>query len=432
MAWARRIHKSDERVRALPFQRLIAVLAEVTGSKATHLRQEPALRGADPHLAQLVATLRELVPQQGLGPAPWARRIYKSSARDQLRAMPYKRRIAVLAEVTEGTESNLSQVLELRDTDPEMAQLANTIRTRVPQEDLEAPAACARRIRDDEEVSAMQYDRRIAVLAAVTGVREGSLRLYPALRDIDPRIAELVHTLRGRVPQEDRESPTVWARRINKRGEPELRAMRYDRRIAVLAAVTGATESNLRREPALRDTNPEMAQLVDTLRGRVLQADRESPQAWARRIYKLDEEVRAMPYNERIAVLAAVTGALEGNLRQVQELRDTDPQMAQLADNIRTRVPREDDVRAQQPAPLGLLQAEWRDIEAAIVLMRQRGMVRETAEGAVGLPSGALAAVVDAYGRWLDEHAQAQALVGLTDEQLTSFCQMLEHLHQEL
>jgi hypothetical protein len=293
LAWARRIHKSDERVRALPFQRLIAVLAEVTGSKATHLRQEPALRGADPHLAQLVATLRELVPQQGLGPAPWARRIYKSSARDQLRAMPYKRRIAVLAEVTEGTESNLSQVLELRDTDPEMAQLANTIRTRVPQEDLEAPAAWARRIRDDEEVSAMQYDRRIAVLAAVTG-------------------------------------------------------------------------------------------------------------------------------------------ALEGNLRQVQELRDTDPQMAQLADNIRTRVPREDDVRAQQPAPLGLLQAEWRDIEAAIVLMRQRGMVRETAEGAVGLPSGALAAVVDAYGRWLDEHAQAQALVGLTDEQLTSFCQMLEHLHQEL
>src|SRR5437016_2971576 len=165
----------------------------------------------------------------------------------------------------------------------------------------------------------MPYVRRIAVLSAVTGVREADLRRDPALRDIDPQIAQLVHTLRGRVPQENEESPTVWARRINERDEPELRAMPYVRRIAVLAAVTGAIERTLRQDPALRDTNPEMALLVDTLRGQVPQKDLEKPTEWARRINKL-YEVRAMPYDRRIAVLAAVTGVMESNLRRMREL----------------------------------------------------------------------------------------------------------------
>ncbi|MBW8831181.1 MAG: hypothetical protein JF606_17515 [Burkholderiales bacterium] len=340
-ARARRIHDSDEQVPATPYDRRNAVLAQVTGARASCLRKEPALRDTDPQTKHLADTIRTRWPRLNSETlAAWACRIHGSD--EEVPAMHYDRRIAELAQVTGAREDNLRQQPALRDTDPQMAHLADTIRTQVPRRNSEALVAWARRIHDNvEQVPAMHYDQRIAVLAQVTGAREGDLRQEPALRDTNPQMAQLVDAIRTLVPRQDREGPTAWARRIHESNE-QVRAMLYDRRIAVLAQVTGATGGALRKVPALRDPNPQMKHLADTIRTRVPRRYLETLLAWARRIHESDAQVHAMPSVQLIAVLAQVTGVREIDLRQEPALRDTDPQMKHLADTIRTQVPRQD------------------------------------------------------------------------------------------
>ncbi|MBW8831218.1 MAG: hypothetical protein JF606_17705 [Burkholderiales bacterium] len=81
--------------------------------------------------------------------------------------------------------------------------------------------------------------------------------------------------------------------------------------------------------------------MVQDIASRYPQEHRESKTAWAKRIHAGEAPLRARPFEERIAVLKAVTGAYAYNLRKEPVLQDVDPNLESLARVIKARMPQE-------------------------------------------------------------------------------------------
>ncbi|MBW8831492.1 MAG: hypothetical protein JF606_19150 [Burkholderiales bacterium] len=245
-AAARRIYRANEQVRKLPYKDRIDVLSRVTGANTHDLRAETGLRDPDPRMTPLVEDIRTRVPQNKLeGLTAWALRIHKKD--EQVQKLPYKDRISVLALVVGSRETTLRGQPALRDMSGPMAQLAQDIRTRMPQEDYgESGFKWARRIyTTDVRVRDLPYAERISLLAMVTDIREPDLRRDPWLRDMSESMAQQVHEIRMRVPQQDSESARGWAKRIYET-DPQVKSLLSSERISVLAMVTGVRETTLR------------------------------------------------------------------------------------------------------------------------------------------------------------------------------------------
>ncbi|MBW8831491.1 MAG: hypothetical protein JF606_19145 [Burkholderiales bacterium] len=175
-AAARRIHHTNEQVRALPYAQRISVLAMVTGAREADLRRIPELSDMSGPMAQQAQDIRMRVPQQANeNRTAWARRIRQTYV--PVRDMPYAQRISVLAMVTGVRAPDLRTDPLLRDISGPMAQQAQDILMRMPQQANESRAAWARRIgQTDVQVRNMPYVQQTSVLALVTGVRENVLR----------------------------------------------------------------------------------------------------------------------------------------------------------------------------------------------------------------------------------------------------------------
>ena len=243
--------------------------------------------------------------------------------------MPFDDRIALLVAVTGALPGELRQDPTLRDTPAHLAQQVQDIRQQLPRKESETNPAWARRIYETVgTVRVMVFDDRIALLAAVTGVLPRKLRRDPTLRDTPAHLTQQVRVIKERLPRKESETSLRWARRIYG-ADPTVRAMVVDGRMALLAAVTGATEASLRQDPTLRDTPAHLAQQAEEIRDQLPREPDERAAAWARRIYQADATVRTMAVHDRIALLAAVTGARQGNLRQEPTLQDTPADLAQ-------------------------------------------------------------------------------------------------------
>jgi hypothetical protein len=319
-AWARRIHQDDARVRALPYEQRIGVLARATGVTERHLRQEPALRdktGEEAERAQAVQLRWPRQPREGL--LPWARRIHRSD--ESVQSLPYEQRIALLASATGAKATELRQEPALLDKTGELAEWAQALQAQWPQQTGEGCTVWARRIhRSDAWVQALPYEQRIAVLSRTTGATEGILRNEPALRDLVGELAEWARALQAQWPQRPQETAIAWARRLHE-SDGWLQSLPYEYRIAVLSRTTEVTETNLRKEPALRDKTSEEAEWVQALRARWPRLPKERVRTWAQRIYREDPRLQAMPYEPRLKLLALATGATQGKLRQDPVLR---------------------------------------------------------------------------------------------------------------
>ncbi|MBW8833423.1 MAG: hypothetical protein JF606_29435, partial [Burkholderiales bacterium] len=215
------------------------------------------------------------------------------------------------------------------------------IASRYPQEDRESKTAWAKRIHAGEApLRARPFEERLAVLQAVTGARASNLRSEPVLQDVDPNLESLARVIKARMPQAVVDGPAAYALRIYKE-DGDVRALPEAARIAVLAIVTGARESSLRRMPELRDIPASKISLVEGIRSQVPQLDGEKRGAWARRIHREDKQVQALPFPERITALALVTGMREDDLRCIPSLQDPGP-LERQAEAVRQSTPRGD------------------------------------------------------------------------------------------
>ncbi|MBW8831490.1 MAG: hypothetical protein JF606_19140 [Burkholderiales bacterium] len=249
-------------VTALPpaqLQPFALMLQRVRGNLKREQAPVPATTSAAPSLGQahqmpevdaLIEDIRTRMPRRQFeGAAAAARRICRTNG--QVRALPYEQRISVLAMVTGARVFNLRTYPELRDMSGPMAQQAQDIRMRVPHQGNENRTAWARRIdRTVAQMRNMPYAQRISVLAMVTGARETDLRLVPALRDMSRQMAQQVHQIHMRVPQQEGETPSRWAQRIYETDE-QVQLLPSPERISVLAMVTGVRENFLRANLAL-------------------------------------------------------------------------------------------------------------------------------------------------------------------------------------
>ena len=87
---------------------------------------------------------------------------------------------------------------------------------------------------------------------------------------------------------------------------------------------------------------------------------------------------------------------------------------------------------ARTPSTAGLLLQAPQRVESALAMVRQRGTSHDAAERAVGLPAGTLAALVDARGQWLNEHAMAPLLETLSPHDVQPFFNAIAAMRQRL
>ncbi|HET9644884.1 MAG TPA: hypothetical protein VFP68_16355 [Burkholderiaceae bacterium] len=291
-------------------------------------------------LSQLAEELRTRMPRDednNESLLAWARRIHGADKRVQ--ELPFKNRISVLNKATGA--KRLREQPQLRDTDEKTARSAEDVRMRLPRRPSEGPTAWALRIfQSDAQVRALPEKERISALAVVTGAKASTLATQPRLRDTDPKTQETVNDIRMRVPRRvlDNEKDIPWAIRIFRLDE-SVRALPEKERIRILAAVTGAREADLRAQPVLHDRNPGFENLVQNIRMQTPRQDDEPALAWARRIHATNAQFQALSYEEKIYLLSFVTEVRSNNLRREAALRETDPAMVRLTQNVRMSIP---------------------------------------------------------------------------------------------
>ena len=177
---------------------------------------------------------------------------------------------------------------------PDLAPVANSL----PRWAGESATAYARRLHTERP------ELTIEQLSQLSGVTKSTLRRDPTLKDVPAALAAVAVAM----PKADAESTISYARRLGL-VYPELQ-------LADLAALSGAPESTLRRDPAFKVVSPELAAIAEA----IPRLKGENATAYARRLQRHRPALT-------IAQLSLLSGVEETRLQR-------DPAFLPLSDNL--------------------------------------------------------------------------------------------------
>jgi hypothetical protein len=330
LGYARRLNLASQqgqvgaRVKGQPLS--LAQLASLSGATEAELRRDPKLFP----LPEELAPVRQAFPRQPKESAiAYARRLNLASQQGQLGARVNDQPLSLsqLASLSGATEAELRRDPQLFPLPEELA----SVRQAFLRQANESAIAYARRLNlasQQGQVGARVNDQPLsaAQLASLSGATETILRRDPQLFPLPEELAPV----RLAFPRQAKESAMAYARRLNlasQQGELGARVNDQPLSVAQLASLSGARESELRRDPQLFPLPEEL----EPVRLAFPRQAKESAIAYARRLNLASQQGQAgARVNDQplsLTQLASLSGATETILRR-------DPQLFPLPEEL--------------------------------------------------------------------------------------------------
>jgi hypothetical protein len=341
MAYARRLNLASQqgqvgaRVNDQPLS--LAQLASLSGALESNLRQDPQLLP----LPEELAPVRLAFPRQdNEKPIAYARRLNLASQQGEAGARVNDQPLSLtqLASLSGAREAELRRDAQLFPLPEELAP----VRQAFPRQAKESAMAYARRLNfasQQGQAGARVNDQPLSLtqLASLSGAREAELRrdpkLFPLPEELEP--------VRLAFPRQAHESAMAYARRLNlasQQGQAGARVNDQPLSLTQLASLSGARESDLRRDPQLFPLPEELA----PVRLAFPRQAKESAMAYARRLNLASQQGEAgTRVNDQplsLTQLASLSGAIEADLRQDSQLFPLPEELAP----VRLAFPRQD------------------------------------------------------------------------------------------
>ncbi len=315
----------------------LAQLASLSGVQAADLRQDPQLFALPVELASVRAAFPRQDNEKNV---PYARRLNLASQQSlpgaRIDGQPLS--LPQLASLSGAKDTTLRQDPQLVALPVELA----SVRAAFPRQDNEKNIAYARRLNlaSQQSLPGARIGGQplsLAQLANLSGTTETKLRADPQLVALPLELA----LVRAAFPRQDNETNVPYARRLNLASQQSLPGTRIDGQplsLSQLASLSGAKETDLRRDPQLVALPVELA----SVRAAFPRQDNEKNVPYARRLNLVSQQnqpgarIDGQPLS--VTQLASLSGAQASDLRR-------DPQRVALPlelVSVRAAFPRQD------------------------------------------------------------------------------------------